>query len=206
MEQTLLFVLVGLTPYLRDLAEPHLRRLEEAHPRVRVRIVEDAETFASLLPEADGVIAWSTYPIPASVLVPGRRLRWVQSISAGVDWLLTPDVVAADHVALTSSKGPMGPAIAEHAALLMLALARDFPGFLQDQADRRWSWGNRELGMTQLFEKTIAILGVGAVGGSLARLCKLGFGMRVLGMARTRLDHPNVDRYSDRSELHAALA
>ena len=60
--------------------------------------------------------------------------------------------------------------------------------------------------MVQLFGKTIAILGVGQVGGHLARICRVGFGMRVLGLARTRLDHPHVDRYVDRAELPAALA
>jgi phosphoglycerate dehydrogenase-like enzyme len=207
MEQASLFVLVGLTEYLRDAyGVTTLHRLEAAHPRVRVRLVVDADDFAALLPKADGVIAWSSHRFPASVLAPGGRLRWIHSISAGVDWLLMPEVVAAEHVALTSMKGPMGPAMAEHVALLMLALARDFPGFLHDRAERRWTWGGREMAMTQLFAKTIAILGVGAAGGNLARLCQLGFGMRVLGMARMHRDHPNVDRYFDRGELPAALA
>jgi D-2-hydroxyacid dehydrogenase (NADP+) len=59
--------------------------------------------------------------------------------------------------------------------------------------------------MAQLFGKTIAILGVGAVGGNLARICKVGFGMRVLGMTRTCRDHPHVDRSFDYPTLHAAL-
>jgi phosphoglycerate dehydrogenase-like enzyme len=60
--------------------------------------------------------------------------------------------------------------------------------------------------MVQLYEKTIAILGVGAVGGNLARICKAGFGMRVWGLARTRQTNPYVDHYFNIAELHAALA
>ena len=204
---TFQFVLVGSIPYLRTVAgDAAFARLEAAHPRVRVRVVEDADSFAALLPEADGVIVWPSYSIPSSFLRPDGRLRWVQSMPAGVDSLLTPDLAAARHVTLTSSKGPMGPAMAEHAVLLMLALARDLSGFVVDQQAKRWSRGGRELGMTQLLGKTVAILGVGAVGHNLARICKQGFRMRVLGLARTRLDDPSVDRYIARSELHSALA
>ena len=46
----------------------------------------------------------------------------------------TPAVLAAEHVTLTSTKGPMGPLMAEHVVLLMLALARDLPGFLQQSS------------------------------------------------------------------------
>jgi D-2-hydroxyacid dehydrogenase (NADP+) len=40
----------------------------------------------------------------------------------------------------------------------------------------------------------------------MARICGAGFGMRVLGLARTRRDNPHVDRYFERADLHAALA
>ena len=94
----------------------------------------------------------------------------VQSVSAGVDGLLSPALVGADHVAITSSKGPMGPLMAEHIVLLMLALARDLPGYLLDMTERRWRFLQDERPTAQLFGKTIAILGVGEVGGNLARV------------------------------------
>src|SRR5262249_25424427 len=128
-----------------------------------------------------------------------------QSVPAGVNNLLTPVLVAAEHVAITSSKGPMGPLMAEHIVLLMLALARDLPGYLADMAERRWRFLQDERPMAQLFRKPIAIVGVGEVGGNLARICRVGFGMRVLGLGRTRRDNPHVDRYFDRADLHAAL-
>jgi phosphoglycerate dehydrogenase-like enzyme len=114
-------------------------------------------------------------------------------------------LVVAEHVLLTSSKGPMGPMMAEHALLLMLALARNLPGFLHDQAERQWRFLADERPMLDLFGKTILILGVGGVGGHLARICQVGLRMPVLGLARTRRDDPHVDRYIARSELHAAL-
>jgi phosphoglycerate dehydrogenase-like enzyme len=59
--------------------------------------------------------------------------------------------------------------------------------------------------MRDLFGRTVLVMGVGAVGGNLARICKAGFQMRVLGTARSRRDNPYVDRYIESSALHAAL-
>ena len=203
-----LFVVFGAPAGLRAaVGETRLARLERAHPGVRVEVTQDPARFAELVCEADAAFVFGAFAgLLGPALRPGRRLRWVHSIPAGVDHLLTPEVVAAEHVALTSTKGPMGPLMAEHIVLLMLALARDLPGFLRDQSARRWRHLSDERPMLDLWGRTVAILGVGSVGGSLARICKLGFGMRVLGMARTRRDDPHVDRYFERADLHAALA
>jgi len=96
--------------------------------------------------------------------------------------------------------------MAEHIVMLMLALARNLPGYLQDQREGRWRGMLSERPMLDLFGRTIAILGVGSVGGSLARICTLGFGMRTIGLARTRRDDPHIERYVERDDLHAALA
>jgi phosphoglycerate dehydrogenase-like enzyme len=202
------FVVVGAPAGMRQaVGDAQLSRLERAHPSVRVEITHDHARFAELLPEADGAIVFLDFAaLLGPALRPGSRLRWVQSITAGVGHLLIPEMLAADHVTLTATKGPMGPLMAEHVVLLMLALARDLPGFLHDQGERHWRHLASERPMLDLWGRTVAILGVGSVGGSLARICKLAFGMRVLGLARTRLNDPNVDRYFERSALHAALA
>jgi phosphoglycerate dehydrogenase-like enzyme len=111
----------GCSPWTRS-------RRCAAHSRVDVACAESAERFAELLPGADAAIVWYSFaPLLAPALQPGGRLRWVQSVSVGVDALLTPELVAAEYVLVTASKWPMGPALAEHALLLLLALARDLP-------------------------------------------------------------------------------
>src|SRR5215831_2700818 len=164
-----LFVLVGLPSQAREIiGEANLRRLVDAHPQVRVDIVESPERFATRVSEADAVIVWRFFHLPPQALARDTRLRWVQVIQAGVDPLLTPELIAAEHITITATKGPMGPLMAEHIVLLMLALARDLRGFLQDQAEHRWRSLIDERSMTQMFAKTIAILGVGTIGAHLA--------------------------------------
>jgi phosphoglycerate dehydrogenase-like enzyme len=186
--------------------DEQIRRVTTAHPRVAVILTDEPDQFTAELPRADAVLIWPALASRlAPALEPRGRLRWIQSVPAGVGPLLTPEVLAAEHVLLTSSKGPMGPTMAEHALMLMLALARNLPGYLHDQAERRWRFLADERPMVDVFGKTVLILGVGEVGGQFARMCKLGFQMHVLGTARTRFDNPHVDRYIARADLHAAL-
>ena len=202
------FVLVGVpAPVRAAIGEAQFQRLTSAHPRADVVNVDNPDQFTALLPRADAVMIWPDMVVSllGSALRPGGRLRWIHGVPAGVDNLLTPDVVAAEHVTLTASKGPMGPMMAEHALLLMLALARDLPGYVRDQAERQWRFLRDERPMRDLFGKTVLIMGVGAVGSNLARICKAGFQMRVLGTARRHRDNPYVDRYIEPFDLHAAL-
>lgn len=207
MPESPVFVLVGIPAAARAaIGAEHIQRLTSAHPRAEVVIVDGLNQFAALLPRADAVLIWlDLAPLLAPALHPGGRLRWIHALTAGVDAILTPDVVAADQIVITCSKGPMGPMMAEHALMLMLALARDLPGYVHDQAEQRWRSLAEARSMVDLFGKTVLIMGVGAVGGNLARICKLGLGMRVLGTARTRRDNPHVDRYIEPPDLHATL-
>ena len=203
-----LFVVLGVPPTMRDLpGEEHLEKLSEAHPRVRVERTYDIDQFAESVKQADGAIVQANFRFPSEALKPDARLRWIQLAAAGADRAWTPELRAAEHVTITSSKGPMGSILAEHTVLLMLALARNLRGLMKSQADKFWSRQDYDIPfMSQMLGKTIAILGVGSFGGNLARICKVGFGMKVLGMARTSSGNPHVGRYFQRNELNAALA
>lgn len=203
-----LSVLIGMPQgYWKFFDDETTQNLLIVHPNVVVETTGDPERYAERLPEADGAIVID-FGITPEVLKQGSRLRWVHSIRAGTEDLLKPELIAAEHVAFTASKGPHAPLIAEHMVLLMLSLARQMPGRLKDQENHRWgkdTQGNVPRASIQMLGNTIAILGVGQIGEYLARICKVGFGMKVLGMSRTSRGCQHVDRYFDRSELHEAL-
>jgi D-2-hydroxyacid dehydrogenase (NADP+) len=194
-----LLLLVGVPENYR-LGGPAFERLHRAHPRVQVRIIHELPAFAEQVRLADAVIGSRPYvKLLGEALRPGGRLRWVQTTTAGVDQIMTPELLAADHVTVTCIKGPPGPLMAEHAVLLMLALSRNFPVYLRNQ--ERHIWKREGQDWLPLHGNTIAILGVGSAGGNLARVCKAGFGMTVLGMSRTQREHPYVDHWFDKSKL-----
>jgi phosphoglycerate dehydrogenase-like enzyme len=199
MASDALLLLVGVPENYR-LGGPAFQRLHQAHPRVAVRIVHDPSAFAEQVAQADAVIGSRPYlKLASKVLNPAGRLRWVQTTTAGVDQALTPELLAADYVTITCIKGPPGPLMAEHAILLMLALSRNLPAYVKNQQQHIWRREGQD--WPPLYGQSVAILGMGSSGGNLARVCKVGFGMTVLGMSRTRREHPHVDRAFDQSEL-----
>ena len=203
MASDTLLLLVGVPENYR-LGGPAFQKLHRAHPRVAVRIVHDLAAFAQQVAQADAIIGSRPYlKLSPEVLKHGGRLRWVQTTTAGIDQAVTPDLLAADHVMITCIKGPPGPLMAEHAVLLMLALARNLPVYLANQQQHIWRREGQD--WLPLHGQTIAILGVGSSGGNLARVCKTGFGMTILGMSRTRREHPHIDRSFDASELLQVL-
>lgn len=195
---------------LTVVATPHfcvrpdqLARLADAHPDVAVRFVDTPAAFAAALPDCDGAI--TGYSIADDLLAVCPRLRWLHVQSAGVERALTP-ALARSPITVTASKGPMSALMAEHALMLLLALARQLPAFLADQRQARWRRYPAERGpLTELAGKTLLVLGVGGVGGELARMAGLGLRMRVLGVSRQRRDCPHVDAWVEPAELHAAL-
>ena len=135
-----LLAVVGIPPSFRDLiGEYHLEKLSHAHPRVRVERTYETGRFTELVLEADAAIIQADFRFPPEVLKPESRLRWIQLTAVGANRVLTPELIVAEHVTITGSKGPLGPLMAEHAVTLMLALARDIPGYLKSQANRFWS-------------------------------------------------------------------
>lgn len=112
------------------------------------------------------------------------KLRFIQSIGAGVDQF-PQDQLRARGIRLASAQGVNERAVAEHAMALILALTRHLPEARDHQMRHAWrpmiaDPGRRE---DELGGKTLLIVGLGRIGGRLARLAK-AFELRVLGIRR----------------------
>lgn len=132
--------------------------------------------------EADVVLAsgmWHNGLIPNA-----SRLRFIQSISSGTDQY-DKAALAARGIRLASAAGVNARAVAEHAISLILALARRLPEARDNQARAHWRGmiGDLSRREDELGGKTLAIVGLGRIGGRLARLAK-AFDMTVIGFRR----------------------
>ena len=111
-----------------------------------------------------------------------QRLKFVQSISAGVDQY-DKDKFAARQVRLASAAGVNARAVAEHALSLILALSRRLGEARDNQAKHVWRGmiGDLTRREDEVGGKTLLIVGLGRIGGRLAQLGK-ALDMKVIGL------------------------
>jgi phosphoglycerate dehydrogenase-like enzyme len=130
----------------------------------------------------------------------GPRLRWVQARNAGAGEQVAQAIEQAreelSRVIVTTSSGVHGGPLAEVALLGMLAFAKRLPQRLEDQRRHRWPDAHAPVG--ELRDRTLLLVGLGAIGSETARLAK-AFGMTVLAVKRDASGH---HRHVD--ELHPA--
>ncbi len=130
--------------------------------------VTDVEFYVpSFFPSQAGTAVLSQMP----------RLRVVQALTAGVDWL-RPSVPPA--VALCNARGAHDASTAEWVVAATLGALREFPLFSAEQAAGRWSY--RQTG--QLAGKNVLIVGYGAIGAAVERRLS-GFEVTVRRVARS---------------------
>lgn len=133
------------------------------------------------------------------VIGAARKVEWIQALTTGTDGITGCRNLSGD-VLITSTRGIHGPQMSELTILLMLALTRQLPRVLANQAQRTWDRWPQSI----LDGKTVAILGVGAIAEHLAPLCK-GFGLTVLGITQSPRSVAGFDRMYRRDEIREAV-
>ena len=176
-------------------------------PRAEDESEEEAkERLEPILRETEVIL---TNPIaPDDIVERAPNLKWLQLTSAGVDRLLDAPVVNS-HVAVTTASGIHATPISEYVIGAMLAFAKGFPNAFRAQQERAW----RPFWPDELEDKTVGVLGVGAIGARVVRLTS-ALDMRVLAVRRSvnrRLTGadagmPGVDEMLPPSDLSYLLA
>jgi phosphoglycerate dehydrogenase-like enzyme len=115
-------------------------------------------------------------------------VRWLHTLSAGVDHVLTPAVRAKKGLIVTDSGPAYDAAISEFVLAWMLMVARGLPELLEHQRHRRW----QGVAQRELFGATVGVIGLGPIGRGVAARAK-GFGMRTLGLRRSSASAEHVD-------------
>jgi phosphoglycerate dehydrogenase-like enzyme len=144
--------------------------------------VRDAETLMDRVEEADVLVISGLWQ--NGLLDRAAKLRFIQAIGAGTDQF-SRDELARRGIRLASARGVNARAVAEHAMALVLALSRRLPEARDNQARRVWRGmiGDLSRREDELGGKTLLVIGIGDIGGRLARLAK-AFDMRVVGLRR----------------------
>jgi phosphoglycerate dehydrogenase-like enzyme len=176
-----------------------LPRLAERFPDFEWTDGRTTDAFEKYLGSA--VIAYGLPPIARIADMP--ELRWIQLVAAGVPQELCP-IALARKLTVTSLVGLYGNTIAEHAFALLTFLARNLHTAFHNQREGKWDRDIRTR-IVDLHGRTLAIIGLGNIGQSIARLGR-GYGLRVVGCRRTATPTPFVDQVYSLPELHVLLA
>lgn len=152
-------------------------------PDAEVRTVRSLDELRAEVAWADVLVVSGLWRDELAAAAP--RLRFIQSISAGTDQF-SREVLTRHGIGLASAQGANERAVAEHAMALLLALTRQLPQAVHDQAARSWRGmiGDPALRQDELSGKTMLIVGLGRIGTRLARLAQ-AFEMRVVGLRRS---------------------
>jgi D-3-phosphoglycerate dehydrogenase len=161
---------------LDNLSEEAVEIFEQANFDVTVEGPQTPEDLKAIIGQYDGVVVRSATKIPAEVLEHAGNLKVIGRAGVGTDNI---DKEAATKHGVVVMNAPGGNTIStcEHTFALMLALCRQIPAAHASMMDGRWD--RKKFKGAEVFEKTLGVIGVGRIGGALAKRAQ-AFGMKVL--------------------------
>jgi phosphoglycerate dehydrogenase-like enzyme len=175
------------------------RYLTGEFPDVHFMTTREETEAAKRIDQAEVLVALR---FSDSLLERAGNLKWIHTIITGTNYIEElPSFKARKDLILTSTRGIHGPQMSELAIMLMIALNRKFPKMVRNQDLRVWERWPTAL----LYQKKVAILGMGIIGESLARKCK-AFDMTVIGLDPVQRKIDAVDRFCGLDRLHEVMA
>lgn len=159
------------------LAEAGVQFLRDRGFDVDVRLKMKPEELVEAVADYDALIVRSATQVTREVIEAATKLKIVGRAGVGVD---NVDIEAATERGIVVCNAPTSNIVsaAEHTFALLLAAARNVP-----QANaylKSGNWHRAQFTGVELYEKTLAIFGLGRVGGLVAERAR-AFGMRLVG-------------------------
>jgi phosphoglycerate dehydrogenase-like enzyme len=162
---------------IQQLAAP---LLEGGHEFVSYDRVDDVEVLKSRAAGAD-VLMLANMPLPGEVIKSAENLRLISVAFTGIDHI-DSKVCKDKAVTICNAAGYSTHSVAELTYGLLISVLRKI---VPSDAATRASGTKAGLKQTELFGKTVGIVGTGAIGLRVAEIAK-AFGCKVLAYSRTK--------------------
>ncbi len=168
---------------MHNFQEEALDRLSSRFPQMRF-LPMSKPYDSSQMADAEVLFGWGG----RGMLTSAKNLKWLHSMSAGVDSFLGEvDELFGNDLLVSNSAGIYGVPISEHLLALMLALSHQIGGSVLNMPTGHW--GNVPH-CRELTGSTVAIVGYGDIGSHLAALLR-PFHCTVLGFKRSPVEKPD---------------
>jgi len=181
-----ILIALGEVPPLHGDAKQLLSEVAEINEIVPF-VSEDR--LIELASDVDAIMVAAPH-ITRRLIEASNRLRIIARLGTGIDNI---DIEAATEkgILVTNLPGMFSETVGEHALLLMLAVSRKL--ILADRAAREGRWNEFHMvPRTELFEKTLGVIGFGGLGSAIAEKCIAAFKMKVLTNSNNHLKHELV--------------
>jgi len=138
----------------------------------------DAEVSDMCREAEDADFIVSGIEVPAEVFRAAKQARFIQYMSSGYGQLPLP-VLNELQIPVAQMK-THSISVAEHALTLILTLLRRIPQSVQLMRDGAWRGDLDEKSYSELYGKTVGIVGLGNIGRWVGKIVRLGFGADVI--------------------------
>ncbi len=206
-------LLLGLDP--DAFSDDQLEQIRTTMPdHLHMAHTTDRDVIGPMLDDIEIIVG----SFPRDLLPQCPKLRWMQQWSAGADWLMEHPDVQTMEFTLTNASGVHAVPISEHIFAYLLAFARHIPQAVRAQQNRIWIANGKQSDgasgtsgddlatltdqdMLELKEKTLLLLGIGAIGERTAKLAD-AFEMRVVGVRHSpEKSVPHVEQMVGNDDL-----
>lgn len=173
--------------------------IQEKFPQISFEFFKGMKNAESCFMDAEVFITYGE-DLTRERMESAKNLKWVMVMSAGLEKM---PLAACEEkgIIVTNARGIHKIPMAEFTIGMMLQYVKQMRTLWQRENEEHW---DRRVPMSELNGKTIAILGVGAIGGEIARLAK-AFGMNTIGINRTGKSVEFVDELYKMNEVSHIL-
>jgi D-3-phosphoglycerate dehydrogenase / 2-oxoglutarate reductase len=180
--------------------EEIIAKLKEA-VQVDIKYGLAHEQLLGIAPAYHGIIVRSETQIDKRLLDAATNLRIVGRAGSGLDNIDVPYATQKGVIVCNTPESNIISA-AEHTLGLLLATSRNIPW--ADRFIKSGQWGRKQFEGSELYAKTLGIIGLGRIGSLVAQRAK-GFAMRVIAydpyIPYSRFSNLNVERKETLEEL-----
>lgn len=158
----------------------YIDRLVDSTPEgFSVTVMPSAADVADMCREAaDADFLISGVDVPEEVFRAAKHVKFIQYMSSGYGQL---SIGVLDELGVpVAQMKTHSISVAEHAVTLLLTLLRRIPASTQLMRDGKWRQDLDEMSYSELYNKTVGIVGLGNIGRWVGKVVHHGFGANVV--------------------------
>ena len=184
--------------------EYHVERMKEAAGGEVYRCATEDEALEKGYDAEVLLFSGGTGKMPEAWCNQSKKLKWAHTFSSGVNQIAASSMADLP-IKLTNAQGVPATSMAVMTLGYILAFMKMLPKHMEDKQRHVWDKPQAPKLPKNPSGQTVVILGAGAIGAEVARLCK-AMDMYVIGVKRSPAELPNYDEIYVSEDKMAAVA